>query len=117
MADPALVALSLGVWCADDWEFPQTPGSLTGPVSSKLWASPAVSPLPPPQLSPSCAGITSLKVRAACRLEFLYMVIGANLNLMLRSHASLEHSQRENAERSGQKRSRLFVSCLITELR
>ena len=33
----------------DEWEFPQTPGGLTGPVSTKLWASPAVSPLPPPQ--------------------------------------------------------------------
>ena len=67
------LALTLGPFCAntDEWEFPQTPGSLTGPVSSKLWASPAVSPLSPLQVASDCPGVIDVEVRAACRLSVL----------------------------------------------
>ena len=56
----------------DEWEFPQTPGSLKGPASAKLWGSPAVDPaimpLPPSQpagRAVSC-GATAGQVRAPC---------------------------------------------------
>ena len=35
-----------------EWEFPQTPSSLRGTVSSKLWPSPSVSPLVTPLPAP-----------------------------------------------------------------
>ena len=39
----------------DEWEFPQTPSSLIGTVSSKLWPSPSVSPLVAPLPAPQAA--------------------------------------------------------------
>ena len=38
-----------------EWEFPQTPSSLRGTVSSKLWPSPSVSPLVTPLPAPQAA--------------------------------------------------------------
>lgn len=71
----------------DEWEFPQTPGSLKGPASAKLWGSaaadPAITPLPPSQpagRAVSC-GATAGRVRAPCFVKLAIKCLSTRIGL------------------------------------